>query len=294
MDTIYHTPVLLTQTLEALNVRSHKTYLDVTFGGGGHTRAILESDPTVKVIALDWDMEAVERGRAMEEEFQGRLRLIWGSFAQLYKILKKHNILLIDGILADFGTSQFQIQTKDGLSFANDTALDMRMSLAHHKETASDIVNYATERELREILWTYGEEPRTKEIVGAIIEQRKRQKISTTGQLASLIERVVPRRSQKIHPATRVFQALRIVVNKELDNITSFLPTALRELNPEGRLVCISFHSLEDRLVKDFFKKAQDLLQGAVVKPGLVKPSEQEVEQNPSSRSAKLRAFQKN
>lgn len=289
----YHIPVLMKETLKSLNIRSHKTYLDVTFGGGGHTRAILESDPTVKVIGLDWDMEAIERGRAMEEEFDGRLKLIWGSFALLYKILKKNKIMLIDGVLADFGTSQFQIHNKEGLSFSNDTALDMRISLAHHKDTAADIVNYATAEELRKILWTYGEEKHTKEIVAALVEARKKKKIATTGDLAHIVESVVPRRSRKIHPATRVFQALRIVVNKELENITSFLPAALRALNSEGRLVCISFHSLEDRIVKEFFKETESKNQGEIIKPFPIKPSDEEIESNPSARSSKLRVLEK-
>lgn len=289
----YHVPVLLKETLEMLNLKSNKTYLDVTFGGGGHTRAILESDPTIKVVALDWDKEVIERGKALQEEFPDRLTLIWGSFAHLYKLLKKHNITQVDGVLADFGTSQHQIHNKAGLSFANDTLLDMRMSHAHYKTTAYHIVNFAQPEELRTIFWTYGEERNTKEIVQKIVEERKKKKIKTTGELAALIERVSPRRSQKIHPATRVFQALRIFVNKELDNITAFMPIALRIVAPGGRLACISFHSLEDRLVKEFYKEAEGLLQGSVVKPFPVKPTEEEVLENPPSRSAKLRVFEK-
>ena len=293
MEKTYHIPVLLKETLHALNITPHKTYLDVTFGGGGHTRAILESDPTVKVIALDWDMEAIERAVEMEEEFKGRLTLTWGSFAHLYKILKKCNVESVDGILADFGTSQHQIHNKEGLSFASDTPLDMRISQSHHRHTAAHIINYASDAELRKIFWTYGEEKHTKDIVRAIVEARTKRKITTTGQLVDIIEKVVPRRSQKIHPATRVFQALRVVVNKELENITAFLPAGLKALNPGGRLVCISFHSLEDRLVKEFFKESEGLLQGDIVKPDVVKPSEDEVSQNPSSRSSKLRVFEK-
>jgi 16S rRNA (cytosine1402-N4)-methyltransferase len=290
---IYHVPVLLKETLEMLNLKPNNTYLDVTFGGGGHTRAILESDPTIKVIALDWDKEVIERGESLQEEFPDRLTLIWGSFAHLYKILKKHKITKVDGILGDFGTSQHQIHNKDGLSFAKDTPLDMRMSQAHHKTTAYDIINYATAEELRKIFWTYGEEKNTKEIVQALMEERKKRKIKTTGQLADLVKRVSPRRTQKIHPATRVFQALRIVVNKELENITAFLPAALRALSPEGRLACISFHSLEDRIVKEFCKESEGLLLGSIIKPFPTKPTEQEVQENPPSRSSKLRVFEK-
>ena len=289
----YHVPVLLKETLEALNLKPNKTYLDVTFGGGGHTRAMLESDPTIKVIGLDWDKEVIERGKALQEEFPGRLTLVWGSFAHLYKLLKKHNITQVDGVLGDFGTSQHQINNKDGLSFANDTPLDMRMSQSHHRTTAYHIVNFAQPEELRTIFWKYGEERNTKEIVERILLERKKKKIKTTAQLAAIIEKVSPRRSQKIHPATRVFQALRIFVNKELDNIVSFLPAALRVLAPEGRFACISFHSLEDRLVKEFYKEAEGLLQGSIVKPFPVKPTEEEVLENPPSRSAKLRVFEK-
>lgn len=289
----YHVSVLLEESLKALRLEPHKTYLDVTFGGGGHTRAILESDPTIKVIGFDWDKEVIERGQALQDEFPDRLTLVWGSFAHLYKLLKKHNITQVNGILADFGTSQHQIFNKDGLSFANDTPLDMRMSQAHHRITAYEIINFASPEEMRKIFWTYGEEKNTKEIVQAIVQQRKKKKIKTTGQLAALIEKVSPRRSQKIHPATRVFQALRIVVNKELDNIISFLPAALRALAPEGRLACISFHSLEDRIVKEYYKEAEGLLEGSIVKPFPVKPTDEEIERNPPSRSAKLRVFEK-
>jgi len=289
----YHVPVLLKETLEMLRLEPNKLYLDVTFGGGGHTRAILESDPTIKVIGLDWDKEVIERGEELQEEFPDRLTLIWGSFAHLYKLLKKRNITQVNGVLGDFGTSMHQIQNKDGLSFAVDTPLDMRMSQAHHRVTAYQIVNFAQPEELRKIFWLYGEEKNTKEIVATILLERKKKKIKTTAQLAALIQKVSPRRKQKIHPATRVFQALRIVVNKELENITAFLPAALRVLAPEGRLVCISFHSLEDRLVKEFYKESEALLKGSIIKPFPIKPSELEVHENPPSRSAKLRVFEK-
>ena len=291
-EAVYHIPVLLNEALDALVLKPGGVYLDVTFGGGGHSRAILTSCPTAKVIGLDWDKNAIERAEPMLEEFPERLQLIWGSFAHLYKLLKKHKVTRLDGILADFGTSQFQIKNTDGLSFAGDTPLDMRLSQSHHVSTAAHIVNYASQDELRHIFWTYGEEPRTKEIVAAILERRKKKRFTTTGELAALVETIVYRKSG-MHPATRVFQALRIVVNKELENIQSFLPAAIRELAPHGRLVCISFHSLEDRIVKDFYKSMESLNEGSVIKPGLVKASDEELARNPSSRSAKLRAFEK-
>ena len=289
---VYHIPVLLKETIDALAIKPGGIYLDVTFGGGGHSRAILEKDPTVKVVGLDWDKDVVERGQAMVDEFDGRLELIWGSFAHLYKILKKHGITNFDGILADFGTSQFQIQNTDGLSFWGNTPLDMRLSNSHHVSTAAHIINYAKPDELRHIFWTYGEEPFTKQIVAAIVEQRKVKRFKTTGDLADLIGTIVFHKG-KTHPATRVFQALRIVVNQELENIQSFLPAAIRALSKKGRLVCISFHSLEDRMVKDFYKSMECALEGAIVKPGLVVASEDEVAVNAACRSAKLRAFEK-
>ncbi len=289
---VYHIPVLLKETLDALALKSGGVYLDVTFGGGGHSRAILESDPTIQVIGLDWDKAAYDRGQEMVDEFDGRLQLIWGSFAHLYKILKKHNIQKLDGILADFGTSQFQIKNKEGLSFLGDTPLDMRLSNSHYVSTAAHIVNYANPDELRHIFWTYGEEPYTKQIVAAIVERRKIKRFLTTGDLASLISTIVFHKG-KTHPATRVFQALRIVVNKELENIQSFLPVAIKSLAPKGRLVCISFHSLEDRMVKDFYKSMEMAREGSIVAPGLVVAGEEEVAVNAACRSAKLRAFEK-
>jgi len=198
----------------------------------------------------------------------------------------------VDGILADFGTSQFQITERDGFSIKNDTPLDMRMSTGHFKVTAADIINYAVEEELCEIFWDYGQERFAKQIVRKILEERRKKKIKTTGQLAALIQKVVPRK-EKIHPATRVFQALRIFVNRELENITAFLPAAFAALKPGGRLVCISFHSLEDRIVKQFFREQVATLKAIEVSKKAIMASEQEVSENRSSRSAKLRVIEK-
>ena len=288
----YHKSVLVHEVLQGLAIAPHKTYIDVTFGGGGHSCALLDADPTVRVIGFDWDLGAVERGMALVDQYEGRLELYWGSFSHLYKLIKKYNIEQVDGILADFGTSQFQIHNTPGLSFLSDSPLDMRISHAHFRETAADYVNYRTAHDLEQILWKYGEEPQAKAIVKAIIEERQKTKFSTTSQLVKVIERVVHRKGA-IHPATRVFQALRIVVNKELENISSFMPAALHALKPGGRLACISFHSLEDRLVKDFYRETQAVLQGTVVKPAFVIATQDELVRNPSSRSAKLRVLEK-
>jgi len=293
-ELVPHKSVLVQEVLEYLNLKPGGMYLDVTFGAGGHTRAILEAEPTCNVVAIDWDKASLETyGPELQEQFPDRLRLVWGNFALLYKLAKKEKLGPFDGILADFGTSQMQITEGAGFSVYRDTPLDMRMSPSHQKTTAAHILKDASEQELREIFWRYGQEKYTKQIAHAIVQERRKKKFETTLRLAKLIERVVPKDSrQKIHPATRIFQALRICVNKELDNITSFLSAATHLLKPEGRLVCISFHSLEDRPVKQFFAERASLGDLRILTPKVVVASEQEVKENPSARSAKLRAAQ--
>ncbi len=289
-----HKSVLVEEVLHYLDPQPGNTYLDVTFGSGGHTRAILEHQPKCKVIALDWDIHMLDSyGQDLQQEFGDRLILLWGNFALLYKIIKKANIKTVNGILADFGTSQMHIMGRPGFSVYRDTLLDMRMSPPHQKITAADVINDASEEKLRQIFWQFGEERYARQIVRALVEERKKKRIKTTGQLVSIIERVVPkRRTRKIHPATQVFQALRIFVNKELDNIQAFLSVALDILQPGGRLICISFHSLEDRLVKRFFNERSQRSELVILTPRVVVPSEEEIRNNPASRSAKLRAAQ--
>lgn len=290
----YHIPVLMEPVLEYLDIKPGGVYLDVTFGGGGHSQAILNSHPDCKVIGLDWDQNALDNAQPLVEKYEGRLQLYWGNFAQLYKLIKKHKLGPFDGILADFGTSQFQIHQSDGFSVFNDTALDMRMSTSHFRTPASHIVNFATADELKKIFWEYGEEKYTKPIVAAIVEYRKKKRFKTTGDLVKVIENTLGSKGYKVHPATRVFQALRIVVNKELENIISFFPAAFGALKPGGRLACISFHSLEDRLVKQFYRDQESFCKGVVQHKRAITATEEELKENPSSRSAKLRVIQKN
>lgn len=296
-ELMFHKPVLMNEVLEFMAPTNGKTYLDVTFGSGGHTRAMLEAAPKCKVISMDWDTKALETyGDPLKEEFGDRFTMLWGNFSNLYKILKSERITKIDGILADFGTSQIQIMERPGFSFAKDTPLDMRMSPAHQQVTAEHVVNKFTEVKLRELFWQLGDEPHAKEIARAILDERVRHKkqIKTTGHLVEIINRVVPfQRRARIHPATRVFQALRIYVNHELDNIHSFLPAAMSALSPDGRLVCISFHSLEDRIVKNYFndESAKGTLE--VLTPKVIVAGKDELVLNPSARSAKLRAAKK-
>lgn len=287
-----HKPVLVQEVLDYLNVRPGKTYLDVTFGAGGHTRALLEKEPTCNVIAMDWDAKALEtHGALLQEEFKDRLTLMWGNFSDLYRLLKKHAIPSLDGILADFGTSQIQIANTPGLSVYADTPLDMRLSPAHQQVTAADILNKASQEKLAQIFFQLGEEPKGNQIARAIVQERSNEKFEMTGQLLALVEDLRIKGKPGIHPATKIFQALRIYVNHELDNIQAFLPAAVRALHESGRLVCISFHSLEDRLVKQYFKEHTTDLE--ILTPKAIIAGEQERIQNPSSRSAKLRAAQK-
>jgi 16S rRNA (cytosine1402-N4)-methyltransferase len=292
---ITHKTVLAREVVNLLALRPEGTYLDVTFGSGGHTRALFNADPSINIIAFDWDKVSLEQyGEAMAAEFPEHFRYIWGNFAHLYKLLKKEKIAKVDGIIADFGTSQMQIHGKDGFSFLSDTPLDMRMSPGHYMQTAADVVNTFSVSTLTKLFWEYGEERYSRKIAQAIVEARRRKKIKTTGRLTEIILSAVAfNRKNKIHPATRVFQALRIFVNKELENINAFLVSAFDSLAVGGRLVCISFHSLEDRLVKEFFQLKESEGTGAVITKKPVTAAEDELGINPSSRSAKLRVIEK-
>ena len=295
LPTDYHKSVLVNEVLTGLNIRPGKTYVDCTFGGGGHTRAILMTEPTTKVIAFDWDKVAIDtNAESLIEEFGDRFKIIFGNFAQIQMLLKKAGIEKVDGILADFGTSQHQIHHKEGFSFSVNTPLDMRMSNSHTRRTAAHILAQASEKELSEIFFVYGEERHSRAIARVIVEERKHTPLKTTFDLVSLIEKIIPRTFSNgkagIHPATRVFQALRIVVNEELDHIETFLKHAIDCMNPEARIACISFHSLEDRIVKYFYREHKEQLEVLTKKP--IEASEDECRNNSSSRCATLRVAQ--
>jgi 16S rRNA (cytosine1402-N4)-methyltransferase len=297
-DAPFHKSVLVSEVVEGLNLKPGGIYVDATLGVGGHTSVILEAEPECKVIGIDLDKELIEQvAETITEQFGPRLQVFWSNFSSIFTILKKNKIGKVDGILADFGTSQHQIFHCAGFSFSRDTPLDMRMSNSHFRTTAADLVNSLSERELADILFDYGQESNAKKIARRIVENRKTKPILTTLQLANIVCSAIPKRRNKklpkIHPATKTFQALRIVVNNELENIKKFLPSAFEVLKPGGRLLCISFHSLEDRLVKHFFASKKNEHAATVLTKKPITASDEELEQNPSARSAKARILEK-
>lgn len=285
-----HVPVLTREVVTYMHMQPHGVYVDATFGGGGHTRALLTHESTASVIACDWDQHAIAQAQLLLAEFPERLQCVWANFARIAQALKEIDVLQVDGILADVGTSQFQIFNRPGFSVYRESELDMRMSPAHQKITAYELINKASSDKLADIFWTYGEERYARRIARAIVHARERRKFETTTQLARFIEGLLGR-SERIHPATRVFQALRIFVNDELENIRAFLAQSVRIIRPGGRLVVISFHSLEDRVVKQFFVQHERAGLGRVIAQAVV-PDEEEIMRNPASRSAKLRALE--
>jgi 16S rRNA (cytosine1402-N4)-methyltransferase len=290
-----HKSVLVQEVIDFLIVHNGGIYIDATLGGGGHTQALLKNDKVKFVFGIDWDQQSVDQyGKPLQEQYPDKFKPVWGSFAHLYKIIKKEKINTIDGILADFGTSQMQIHEKEGFSFAQDTPLDMRTSTSHFGQTAADVVNGFSEHALTKFFWEYGQERFAKKIAHAIVLARKVKKIKTTGRLVEVVLSVAPwHKKSTIHPATKIFQALRILVNQEMDNIHAFLIAAFEALAPKGRLVCISFHSLEDEKIKHFFKEKADLGLATVITKKVVTASKDELKNNPSARSAKLRVLEK-
>jgi len=300
-DRLGHIPVLYQEVLTGLQVKPGGRYIDATVGGGGHARGILKaSAPDGELLGIDADPMAIALATEQLAEFGKRVTLVQGNFAELEDIALERGIYPVDGLLFDLGLSSIQLGAVErGFSFQLDGPLDMRFD-PRQTLTAADLVNSLSAKELEDILSRYGEEPQARRIARAIVKERP---LHTTGELAALVERTVGRR-RRIHPATRVFQALRIAVNAELECLAKALPQALRLLKPGGRLAVISFHSLEDRLVKEFFRKeARDCLcppeapvctcghrasLGIVTKKP-IRPSAEEVAANPRSRSARLR-----
>ena len=302
-----HTPVMLTEVLRLLAPRAGALYLDGTFGGGGYARAFLEAvDCTV--WAIDRDPEALARGASIAARFPGRLHLIHGQFGDMLELLADRGITALDGVVLDLGVSSFQLDDPArGFSFRGEGPLDMRMGRSG--TTAADLVNTLPERELAEVLFELGEERASRRIARAIVTARGSRPITTTTQLADIIRRVLPPDRAGIDPATRSFQALRIRVNDELGEIHRGLECATRLLGPGGRLIVVSFHSLEDRIVKRFMIDAAGRMPAPsrhdpaglrsrrasrfrLLTPRALRPSTAELAANPRARSARLRALE--
>ncbi len=302
-----HIPVMLPEVLESLAPQPGAVLLDATFGGGGYAAAILEAADCT-LWAIDRDPDAIARGAAIAQRFPGRLHLVQGGFGDTVALLGAHGVDRLDGVVLDLGVSSFQIDDPGrGFSFRSDGPLDMRMGRSG--VTAADLVATMPEAELADTLYELGEERLSRRIARAIVAARTAAPITTTAQLAAVIRRVVPKDASGIDPATRSFQALRIRVNDELGEIERALDAAAALLAPGGRLVVVSFHSLEDRIVKRFMADATGrapspsrhdprgladrpaarfrLLHGRARRPG-----DAEISSNPRARSARLRAIE--
>ncbi len=296
MNRPQHVPVLLDEVLEYLNVRPGGVILDATLGLAGHSMAIARRlGPKGKLIAFDRDPEAMEAAKVRFDELRAEIGdampevvFVAKAFSEAANEVKPGSL---DGLLADFGVSSLQLdEAHRGFSFRSEGPLDMRMD-TRSGETAEQVVNQEDENELADLIYEFGEERRSRRIARAIVRARP---IRSTAELAQIVSAAAPSmKGDKIHPATRTFQALRIRVNNELGEIQSLLKSAGSLLKPGGRLVLISFHSLEDRLVKDAFKAAKDAKVYEILTKKPVTAREQEEMRNPRSRSAKMRAAQK-
>jgi 16S rRNA (cytosine1402-N4)-methyltransferase len=303
-----HVPVLAREVVDALRPRDGGRYLDGTFGAGGYSTAILDR-ADCRVIAIDRDPDAIAAGQALAERYAPRLRLIEGRFGDMAELLSAEGVDDVDGVALDLGVSSMQFDQADrGFSFRASGPLDMRMERSG--SSAADFVNEADEAELADVIWRYGEERKSRRVARAIVEARKHKRIETTGELADIVRRAVgPQGRDESDPATRTFQALRIAVNDELGELERGLAAAEQVLAPGGRLAVVSFHSLEDRAVKEFVRARAGRTPGPsrhappraderaatlgdlTRKPVL--PSAAEIAANPRARSARLRVAEK-
>jgi 16S rRNA (cytosine1402-N4)-methyltransferase len=306
-----HRPVLLQETIDFLKPDRGGLFVDCTLGAGGHSEAILQASDDSRVIGIDRDEEALKLARERLAQFGGRFVAVHENFRALPQILRERGEAAPNGILADLGVSSVQFDTPErGFSFRFDAPLDMRMDRSSDDPTAADLLADLSEEEIARIIYEYGEERNSRRIARWIVERREQgSPIATTKELAELVERSARKHKRgQIHPATRTFQALRIAVNHELDGLAQFVETAADLLQPEGRFVMISFHSLEDRIVKRELRRlsgqcqcpprvpvcscgARKLVEVLTRRP--VTPSASEIESNPRARSARLRACRK-
>lgn len=304
----HHKPVLFEETIDSLAIRPEGIYIDGTMGGGGHSEAILKRLTTGTLLSIDQDPDAIKAAGERLEKYPQSIR-VRGNFAQMKEIARAQGFDAVDGVLMDIGVSSYQLDTPErGFSYHHDAPLDMRMS--QEGPSARDLVNTLEERELADIIFRYGEDRSARRIAQGICQAREKAPIETTAQLAEIVKESVPAavRRAEGHPARKTFQALRIAVNGELDRLQEGLTAGFELLRPGGRLAVITFHSLEDRIVK---QQMQEWCQGCicpkdfpvcvcgrkpqgklVYKKGLA-PSQKEVEENPRARSARLRVIEK-
>lgn len=321
-----HIPVLLKETLEYLDPKPGENFVDCTLGGAGHALAILEKNkPDGKVLGIDLDLENIKEielrikparnashsDASGNQELENRLILVQDSFVNLKSIVEEYNFKPINGILFDLGMSSWHLdESGRGFSFRKDEPLIMsyahneksksknqksKIQIKNQKLTAEEIINKWPQEELEKIFREYGEERFARRIAGRICEERKKESIKTTFQLVEIVRRSFPRKYKfgKIHCATRIFQALRIAVNGELENLKKVLPQAIEVLEPKGRIVVISFHSLEDRIVKNFFREEEKKEKIKIITKKPIKTNWQEIKKNKRARSSKLRATEK-
>ncbi|HEY0003652.1 MAG TPA: 16S rRNA (cytosine(1402)-N(4))-methyltransferase RsmH [Pyrinomonadaceae bacterium] len=306
-----HRPVLLQETMELLRPDRGGLFVDGTLGMGGHSEAILEASQETRVIGIDRDPEALSQATERLARFGSRFQAVHANFREIERVLLEAGESEASGVLVDLGVSSLQFDAAHrGFSFRQDAPLDMRMNAESDEESAADLLARLPEEEIARIIFEYGEERRSRRIARWIVERRERgEPVKTTKELAELVSRAAGhKRGERIHPATRTFQALRIAVNQELDGLDQFIEKAVDLLKPDGRFAAISFHSLEDRIVKQTLRRLSGYCQcpprvpvcscGArraveILTRRPVAPVEQEVEENPRARSARLRACRK-
>lgn len=308
---LVHVPVMLKETINFLNIKPNGVYVDCTLGRAGHSKAILENLTTGKLYAFDLDQTALNESKILLKEYHDKYHLIQGNFINLQQELLKRNITKVDGIIYDLGISSPQVDEESrGFSYKKNAKLDMRMDQGQ-KLTAWDVVNTYSYQDLKYIIKTYGEEVFASSIAKHIVSAREKEAIETTEELTNVIKKALPAKqlNKQHHPAKKTFQAIRIAVNNELNSLKLSLLQALNLLNPQGRVAVISFHSLEDRIVKNIFMQAIQDPQGEVYaklpyasnwksnyqiitkKP--IVPTNEEISRNPRARSAKLRVIEK-
>ena len=303
-----HQPVLLKEVASVFQNKRIRVFVDGTLGSGGHAEAILQQHEKAAYIGMDLDTDMIAEAKERLKSYSDRLQIVHGNFSDLEKVLDEKSISGIDGLLLDLGVSSRQLDIPErGFSFRYEAKLDMRLD-PNHGETAFDVINREEKKKLREIISVYGEEKDASKIASAIIRFRENKPVETTTELDGIVRKAKGKHYYKKNTSAKVFQAFRIAVNRELENLEKVLPAALKALNPGGRMAVISFHSLEDRMVKRFFQehsqtctcpvglpvcscRKKPLLK--VLKRGSVKAGNEEKENNPRSRSARLRFAEK-